>query len=67
MLFGFDQANRVDMHEATHGIIHALWQQLVRLHTSADPRTAESAAWPPTGFQPRQLGPSENIAAHQQH
>jgi hypothetical protein len=25
---------------------------------------AEPVAWPPAGFQPRQLGPSENIAAH---
>ncbi len=65
-LFGFDQANHVYVHETTYRSIHSLWQELVRLHIPAEAAAAEPIDWPPAGFQPRQLGPSEDIAMHQQ-
>lgn len=66
MLFGFDQANHVYVHETTYRSIHNLWQQLAQLHAPTEARAAEPVEWPPAGFQPRQLGPSESIAAHRQ-
>jgi len=67
MLFGFDQADHVYVHEATYHSVHNLWQQLLQLHAPAETRTAEPVDWPAAGFEPRQLGPSESIAGHRQH
>lgn len=65
-LFGFDQANHVYVHETTYRSIRDLWLTLVRLHTPAEANSAEPVDWPPD-FQPRQLGPSEDVATHRQH
>ena len=65
MLFGFDQANHIYIHEATHRSVQALWQELARLHAPTEAKALEPADWPPLGLQPRQLGPSEDIATHQ--
>ena len=67
MLFGFDQANHVYVHETTYHSVHNLWQQLVQSHAPTEARAAEPADWPAAALQPRQLGPSVNIAAHRQH
>lgn len=64
MLFGFDQANHVYVHETTHRSIHSLWQQLVTSHAPIEGRAGEPVDWSPAGFQPRQVGPSESIATH---
>jgi len=64
VLFGFDQANHVYVHEATHRSIHGLWQELVRLHTPESATAQEPFTFPPIGFAPRHLGPSEDVAAH---
>ena len=66
MLFGFDQANHVYIHEATQRSVQALWRELTRLHAPTAARAAEPVGWPPR-FQPRQLGPSEDVATHQPH
>ena len=65
-LFGFDQANHVFVHETTYRSIHGLWQGLLRPHVSPEANAAEQVDWPPILFEPRQLGPSEDIAMHQQ-
>ena len=67
MLFGFDQANHVYVHETTYRSVRKLWQQLLQLHVPAEKSTGDSVDWPTIGFEPRQLGPSESIAAHRQH
>jgi hypothetical protein len=66
-LSGFDQANHVYVHEATHRSIHSLRQELVRQHIATEVNAAEPADWPPAGFQPPQPGPSEDVATHRQH
>ncbi len=66
-LIGFDQANHVYVHETTCHSIRSLWQELVRVHAPVGARAGEPVDWPLSGFQPRQLGPSENIATHQQY
>jgi hypothetical protein len=62
-LFGFDQASHVFIHQATHDSIRSLWQQLVRMHGRPAPET-EQLPLPSDDFRPRQLGPSEDVAAH---
>jgi hypothetical protein len=59
VLLGFDQANHVYIHEATHAGIRSLWERLTG--TEAPTRTAP----PPFGFVPPEIGPAEAIAAHQ--
>jgi len=65
-LFGFDQANHIYIHEATHRSVQALWQELARLHAPTDAKAVEPVDWS-GGFQPRRLGPSDDIATHQPH
>ena len=64
VLFGFDQANHVYVHEATHQSIRALWEGLTRLPMPPSAEAAPAFAAPPLGFAPRQMGPSEDIATH---
>jgi len=66
-LFGFDRANHVYVHETTHRSIRRLWQELVAPHAPAEASATQPVIWPPAGFHPRQLGPSEDIATHQRH
>jgi hypothetical protein len=67
-LFGFDQANHVYIHEATHRSIRTLWQALTAargpgMAAGMAAPVAASAA-PPFGFTPAQLGPADDVAAH---
>ncbi len=64
VLFGFDQANHVYLHQTTHRSIHALWEKLVELQPegSDSPVTNPPAAF---GFVPPYAGPSDDVAAHQ--
>lgn len=59
-LFGFDQANHIYLHEATHRSIRSLWETLVELQPemTAAPTTGEPAT---VGFVPPRVGPSEDI------
>lgn len=61
-LFGFDQADHLYIHDATHRSIRALWEALLQ------PRR-EVVSEQPTlnGFDPPHLGPSEDVAAHEHH
>ena len=63
ILFGFDQANHVYVHETTHHSIRDLWHHLVG-HHGADTEAGEPVALPPVGFAPRRLGPSDDVATH---
>ncbi len=65
-LFGFDQADHIYVHETTYRSIRSLWQELTRPHAPPDPKATGPVDWP-MSFQPRELGPSEDIATHQQH
>lgn len=64
ILFGFDQANHLFVHETTHHSIRNLWQHLVRQH-GGETEVGEPVALPPVGFAPRRLGPSDDVATHQ--
>jgi hypothetical protein len=57
-LSGFDERNRVYLHEATYRSIRRVWEEL------ALARMPELAA-SPAGFVPPRVGPSEDILAHQ--
>jgi hypothetical protein len=61
MLFGFDQANHIYIHEMTHRSLQTLWQELVSSYPGAI-ETAENPELP--GFLAPHLGPSEDIAEH---
>jgi hypothetical protein len=61
MLFAFDQASHVYIHETTHRSIRSLWERLMRAPAMA---TMPPAASPPLGFTPPQVGPSEDVATH---
>ena len=61
MLFGFDQANHIYIHEMTQRSISTLWQELANSHPAAA-ETAENPGSP--GFLAPHLGPSEDIAEH---
>lgn len=71
-LFGFDQANHIYLHPATHQSVRTLWEQLVASRPSGMPLPAEiplepgpqPMPQPGPGFLPPRLGPSEDIAAH---
>lgn len=63
-LFGFDQANRLYIHQATHRAIRLVWADLVGMDAPATTADAETAAPPESGFLPPHVGPSEDIAAH---
>jgi hypothetical protein len=56
-LFGFDQANHVFIHEATHRSIRAVWAELVGMTAPATPVPAESPAPSTSGFLPPRVGP----------
>jgi len=62
-LLGFDQANHVYIHEATHAAIRGLWEKLTGLQPESV--AAARSAPAPFGFVPPQVGPSEDIAAHE--
>jgi hypothetical protein len=64
VLFGFDQANHVYIHEITHRSIRSLWEELVMTRGPATADSAPQPASPPLGFTPPHVGPSEDIAAH---
>jgi len=66
-LFAFDRASHVYVHETTCQSIRSLWGELMRPHAGIESRAAEPVDWLPPGFQPRQLGPSDDIATHHQH
>jgi hypothetical protein len=66
MLFGFDQANQIYLHETTYRSIHSLWQELVGQHAPAETTAAAPIEWPPTGFQAHQPGSSERIGTQEQ-
>ncbi len=57
-LFGFDEHNRVYLHEASYRSIRVVWEELVR--TRMPGPTA-----PQAGFVAPRVGPSEDILAHQ--
>ena len=63
VLLGFDQANHVYLHEATHASIRALWERLAGMGREAEPAPIRPAA--PFGFVPPEMGPAEAIAPHQ--
>jgi len=66
-LFGFDQAEHLYVHEVTYRSLRGLWRDLTRPHAPTEAMAAAPVAWPAASFRPRQLGPSEDIATHQQH
>jgi hypothetical protein len=59
VLLGFDQANHVYIHQATHASIRSVWETLTGMETPT------RAAVPPFGFVPPEIGPAEAVAAHQ--
>lgn len=81
-LFGFDQANHVYVHATTHRSIRSLWAGLVQMAappmvaarspTESPPgiaplmRAATPATESPHGVAQPPLGPSQDIAAHDQ-
>jgi len=64
VLFGFDQANHLFVHETTYRSVRSLWQGLLRPHAPADAAPAAPLDWPAADFQPRELGPSEDVLTH---
>ena len=58
VLLGFDSANHVYLHEATHASIRSVWEKLTGMEDAARREAA------PFGFVPPEAGPSEPIAAH---
>jgi hypothetical protein len=63
VLFGFDQANHVYIHETTDRSIRTLWEELVQL-SSETLRAPAGGGSHPLGFVPPVVGPSEDISAH---
>lgn len=63
----FGIACPIDRDQTTYRSIHDLWQELVRLHIPTEAGTVGPVDGPLAGFQPRQQGPSEDIATHRQH
>lgn len=59
VLLGFDQANHVYIHEATHAGIRSVWETLTGMEAPG------RAAPPPFGFVPPEVGPAEAVAPHQ--
>ena len=57
-LFGFDEHDRIYLHQETYRSIRVLWEELIRMQM---PRPAG----PQPGFVAPRVGPSEDIRAHQ--
>ena len=62
MLFGFDQARHLYVHEMTYHSIRGVWEQLIQVKHSE----GSKAPWAPiaSSFRPPTVGPSESLADH---
>lgn len=64
-LFGFGDAGHLYVHEASQASIRRVWEELTRASAAADRPLAPGGVPAMVNFVPPQLGPSEDIAAHE--
>lgn len=63
VLLGLDRSDHVYVHETTHASLRVLWERLAGIE--ADAETPSGRASAPFACVPPHIGPSEEIAAHQ--